>query len=155
MVVRCTKDSLNIFTQSTVSAEIAAKFNCSPLQASLLEMRGLTADVMPREVENWLSPHLPRLLEKLDLGAENNKAAELVRGLTDASNVVVYGDYDVDGISATAIAMELALVRGAHVRYFIPHRFNQGYGLHNDVAATIAKRGCDLVIVVDCGSRCV
>lgn len=127
MVVRCTKDSLNIFTQSTVSAEIAAKFNCSPLQASLLEMRGLTADVMPREVENWLSPHLPRLLEKLDLGAENNKAAELVRGLTDASNVVVYGDYDVDGISATAIAMELALVRGAHVRYFIPHRFNQGY----------------------------
>ena len=116
-------------------------------------MRGLTADVMPREVENWLSPHLPRLLEKLDLGAENNKAAELVRGLTDASNVVVYGDYDVDGISATAIAMELALVRGAHVRYFIPHRFNQGYGLHNDIAATIAKRGCDLVIVVDCGSQ--
>ena len=82
----------------------------------MLEMRGLTADVMPREVENWLSPHLPRLLEKLDLGAENNRAAELVRGLTPTSNVVVYGDYDVDGISATAIAMELALVRGAHVR---------------------------------------
>lgn len=153
MVVRCTKDSLNIFTQSAVSAEIAAKFNCSPLQASLLEMRGLTADVMPREVENWLSPHLPRLLEKLDLGAENNRAAELVRGLTPTSNVVVYGDYDVDGISATAIAMELALVRGAHVRYFIPHRFNQGYGLHKEVATTIAKRGCDLVIVVDCGSQ--
>ena len=116
-------------------------------------MRGLTADVMPREVENWLSPHLPRLLEKLDLGAENNRAAELVRGLTPTSNVVVYGDYDVDGISATAIAMELALVRGAHVRYFIPHRFNQGYGLHKEVATTIAKRGCDLVIVVDCGSQ--
>ncbi len=119
----------------------------------MLEMRGLTADVMPREVENWLSPHLPHLLEKLDLGAKNNKAAELVRKLSSSSDVVVYGDYDVDGISSTAIAMELALSYKAHVRYFIPHRFNQGYGLHKDVAETIAKRKCDLVIVVDCGSQ--
>ena len=153
MVVRCAKDSLNIHTQTEVSAQIAAKFNCSPFQASLLEMRGLTADVMPKEVENWLSPYLPRLLEKLDLGADNADAATLVRGLGPSSDVVVYGDYDVDGISATAIAMELALSKGAHVRYFIPHRFNQGYGLHKDVAQVIAKRKCDLVIVVDCGTQ--
>ena len=153
MVVRCAKDSLNIHTQTEVSAQIAAKFNCSPFQASLLEMRGLTADVMPKEVENWLSPYLPRLLEKLDLGADNANAAALVRRLDGASDVVVYGDYDVDGISATAIAMELALSKGAHVRYFIPHRFNQGYGLHKDVAQVIAKRKCDLVIVVDCGTQ--
>ena len=153
MVVRCAKDSLNIHTQTEVSAQIAARFNCSPFQASLLEMRGLTADVMPKEVENWLSPYLPRLLEKLDLGADNANAAALVRGLGPSSDVVVYGDYDVDGISATAIAMELALSKGAHVRYFIPHRFNQGYGLHKDVAQVIAKRKCDLVIVVDCGTQ--
>ena len=153
MVVRCAKDSLNIHTQTEVSAQIAARFNCSPFQASLLEMRGLTADVMPKEVENWLSPYLPRLLEKLDLGADNAAAATLVRGLGTSSDVVVYGDYDVDGISATAIAMELALSKGAHVRYFIPHRFNQGYGLHKDVAQVIAKRKCDLVIVVDCGTQ--
>lgn len=153
MVVRCAKDSLNIHKQTEVSAQIAAKFNCSPFQASLLEMRGLTADVMPKEVENWLSPYLPMLLEKLDLGADNANAAALVRGLGASSNVVVYGDYDVDGISATAVAMELALSRGAHVRYFIPHRFNQGYGLHKDVAQIIAKRKCDLVIVVDCGTQ--
>ena len=153
MVVRCTRDELNIFTHSEVSAEIAAKFNCSPFQASLLEMRGLTADVMPREVENWLSPHLPLLLEKLDLGAANNNAAELIRKLDSSSDIVVYGDYDVDGISSTAIAMELALSYNAHVRYFIPHRFKQGYGLHADVAKTITKRKCDLVIVVDCGSQ--
>lgn len=153
MVVRCAKDSLNIHTQTEVSAQIAARFNCSPFQASLLEMRGLTADVMPKEVENWLSPYLPRLLEKLDLGADNANAAALVRGLSSSSDVVVYGDYDVDGISATAIAMELAISKGAHVRYFIPHRFNQGYGLHKDIAQIIAKRKCDLVIVVDCGTQ--
>lgn len=153
MVVRCTKESLNIFTQSDISAEIAARFHCSPFQASLLEMRGVSADVMPREVENWLSPHLPLLLEKLELGADNSRAAELVRGLSPQSSVVVYGDYDVDGISSTAIAMELALSKGAQVRYFIPHRFNQGYGFHSDIAKVIAKRKCDLVIVVDCGSQ--
>ena len=92
MVVRCAKDSLNIHTQTEVSAQIAARFNCSPFQASLLEMRGLTADVMPKEVENWLSPYLPRLLEKLDLGADNANAAALVRGLGPSSDVVVYGD---------------------------------------------------------------
>lgn len=116
-------------------------------------MRGMTDDVMPNEVENWLSPYLPSLLEKLDLGAASAKAAELVRALDASSNVVVYGDYDVDGISATAIAIELALSHGAGVRYFIPHRFNQGYGLHTDVARSIAKRRCDLVIVVDCGTQ--
>ncbi len=153
MVVRCVKDSLNIHTQTEVSAQIAAKFNCSPFQASLLEMRGLTADVMPKEVEKWLSPYLPRLLERLDLGADNTNAAVLVRGLGAFSNVVVYGDYDVDGISATAIAIELALSKGARVRYFIPHRFNQGYGLHQDVARVVSERRCDLVIVVDCGTQ--
>ena len=64
-------------------------------------MRGLTADVMPKEVENWLSPYLPRLLEKLDMGADNANAAALVRGLGPSSDVVVYGDYDVDGIFTT------------------------------------------------------
>lgn len=114
----------------------------------------MTAAVKPREIEDWLSPHLPFLLEKLDLGADNDKAAELIRALSPNSNVVVYGDYDVDGISSTAVAMELVLARGACVRYFIPHRFNQGYGLHEDVAQTIARRGkCDLVIVVDCGTQ--
>lgn len=153
MVVRCTKDSLNIYRRSETSAEIAAKFSCSPLQASLLEMRGVTADDMPAEVRDWLSPSLSGLLEKLDLGERGRRSAELINGVTPSSRVVVYGDYDVDGISATAIAMELVLARGAHVRYFIPHRFNQGYGLHKDVAETIAKHGCDLVIVVDCGSQ--
>ncbi|MCC8178979.1 MAG: DHH family phosphoesterase, partial [Cloacibacillus sp.] len=43
--------------------------------------------------------------------------------------------------------------RRAHVRKYIPPRFNPGYGLHKEVATTIAKRGCDLVIVVDCGSQ--
>lgn len=116
-------------------------------------MRGLAPDAPPSEINNWLTPDMESLLGGLDLGASNSKAAELLRGLTDESDVVVYGDYDVDGIAATTLAMELVMRKGARVRYFIPHRFNQGYGVHADIAAMIARRGCSLVIIVDCGSQ--
>ena len=122
-------------------------------QAALLEMRGVSVDTDSSEIDNWLNPDVESLLAVLDLGATNSKAADIIRGLSEDSDVVVYGDYDVDGISSTTLAMELVLARHAHVRYFIPHRFNQGYGLHVEVAQSIAKRKCDLVIVVDCGSQ--
>lgn len=116
-------------------------------------MRGVSVDTDSSEVDNWLNPNVESLLASLDLGETNSKAADIIRGLTEDSDVVVYGDYDVDGIASTTLAMELVLARHAHVRYFIPHRFNQGYGLHMEIAQNIAKRKCDLVIVVDCGSQ--
>lgn len=132
---------------------LSSKHGCSFFQAALLEMRGLSPAAAASEVNSWLSPDIHKLLEDIDLGETDSCAADLFRGLTSRSSVVVYGDYDVDGISATTLAMEIVLRKGAQVRYFIPHRFNQGYGVHADVAASIAKRGCDLVIVVDCGSQ--
>jgi single-stranded-DNA-specific exonuclease len=68
---------------------------------------------------------------------------------------VVYGDYDVDGISATTFMLELAIQKGARARYYIPHRYNQGYGFHQGVVRTIAESGqkCDLLVVVDCGTQ--
>ena len=132
---------------------LSARYGCSFLQAALLEMRGLSSDAPASEVKNWLSPDLENLLTGLELGATNGNAADLFRNLTSSSKVVVYGDYDVDGISATTLAMEMVMRKGAQVRYFIPHRFNQGYGVNSEVAALLAKRGCDLVIVVDCGTQ--
>jgi single-stranded-DNA-specific exonuclease len=61
----------------------------------------------------------------------------------------------VDGISATAFMLELAMLRRARVRYYIPHRYNQGYGFHPEVVKTIAESRCkcDLLVVVDCGTQ--
>lgn len=116
-------------------------------------MRGVSTDTNVSDVEAWLSPDIPVLLDRVDLGESNKRAEELFRNLSADSDVVVYGDYDVDGISSTALALEIVLRKGARVRYFIPHRFNQGYGLHENVAQMIAKRKCDLLIVVDCGTH--
>ena len=132
---------------------MASRLGCTLLQAALLEMRGLTSETSDNEINNWLAPDLEDILEKMELGTTNSVAADIFRRLNSDSDVVVYGDYDVDGISATALAMEIVLSKNARVRYFIPHRYNQGYGLHVDVAKSIARRKCDLVIVVDCGTQ--
>lgn len=153
MVVRCLKSELNIYKPGTSAVDISTRLGCTLLQAALLEMRGLNAESKDSEISNWVSPDMDKILETLNLGATNTYAANIFRGLNADSNVIVYGDYDVDGISATALAMEMVLSKNAKVKYFIPHRYNQGYGLHSEVAQNIAKRKCDLVIVVDCGSN--
>lgn len=152
-MVRCSKNELNIYVPSQSAADLSVKLDCTLFQAALLEMRGITSDTSITEVNEWLKPNMEKMLALLDLGASNSIASELIRNISEDSEILVYGDYDVDGISSTTIAIELAMAKGATVKYFIPHRFNQGYGLHIDIARTIAKRKYDLVIVVDCGSK--
>lgn len=152
MVTLCNKTELNIIDPSETAGLISDKFGCTFLQGALLSLRGVTEDSSMTVVNNWLHPDLRMLLDELELGESNNEALDLIAKLDNTSDVVVYGDYDVDGITSTSIAIELCRARKAHVRYFIPHRFNQGYGMHLDVIKNIAARKCDLVIVVDCGS---
>lgn len=133
--------------------EIAARLECSLFQAALLEMRGVTSETSDSVIRSWTAPDMESMLGSLDLGGTNLIAVDIFRKLDEDSDVVVYGDYDVDGITATAIAVEMALHKKARVRYFIPHRYKQGYGLHTDVAVSITKRKCDLVVVVDCGTQ--
>lgn len=153
MVVICSKDEFNIYRPGQTATDIASRLDCSLFQAALLEMRGVTSETSDSIINSWLSPNMESMLERLDLGATNSVAVDVFRSLNEKSDVVVYGDYDVDGITATALAVEMVMQRKASVRYFIPHRFNQGYGLHSDVAMSIVKRKCDLVVVVDCGTQ--
>lgn len=153
MVERCFIDDLNIYRPSTTTADLSVKLGCNLFQASLLEMRGITLDSAVSETDSWLNPDMEKILDALDLGIASPEAVALMRNLSSNSEVLVYGDYDVDGISSTAIATEIAMAKGASVRYYIPHRFSKGYGLHTDIAQIIVKRKFDLVIVVDCGSK--
>ncbi len=153
MVSRCSKTLFKIHHTSDYTNEIAERFGCSLFQAALLEMRGVTLNTFRSVVDMWLNPDMEQLLSSLQLGETNSVAADIFRGLNENSNVIVYGDYDVDGISATTIAVSMVLHKRAKVRYFIPHRFKQGYGVHMDIAQIIARRRCDLVIIVDCGTQ--
>ena len=67
--------------------------------------------------------------------------------------IAIYGDYDVDGVTATALMVEPLQKLGANVRGYIPNRFEEGYGLNKDALDSLKADGVKLVITVDCGIR--
>jgi single-stranded-DNA-specific exonuclease len=105
-----------------------------------------------QDLGNWISPDITSLMDELDLGTDVSVAKEVFDRIGPGTRVVVYGDYDVDGVSATTLAARLCTRRNADVGYFIPHRHQEGYGLHERVVRRIAKRGCDVLVAVDCGT---
>jgi single-stranded-DNA-specific exonuclease len=104
-----------------------------------------------RFLSNSLShPHDPFLIKGMERAADR-----VARAIADQESIVVYGDYDADGVSATAL-MSLALRSvGARVSHYIPNRFDEGYGLNLEAVGVIRQRGAGLLITVDCGVRSV
>src|SRR3990172_995198 len=73
--------------------------------------------------------------------------------LKNNESIAVYGDYDVDGVTATALLVQGLQILSADVRGYIPNRFDEGYGLNNDALSSLKEQGVKLVITVDCGIR--
>ncbi|MBK9780930.1 MAG: single-stranded-DNA-specific exonuclease RecJ [Anaerolineales bacterium] len=82
------------------------------------------------------------------------QAIERIRfAMTNNEPIAIYGDYDVDGVTATALLVEVLRKLGANVRGYIPNRFEEGYGLNNNALDELKADGVKLVITVDCGIR--
>lgn len=132
---------------------IATALGCAPMTAAVLRMRGLASEGKFDKAREWLRPSLDISLADLHFGTSGGKARQIWRSLRKPERVVVYGDYDVDGVCSTVLAVELGLGEFGDVRYYIPHRHRQGYGVHEDVIDAVKKTGCDLLVAVDCGTR--
>ncbi|MDR1741202.1 MAG: DHH family phosphoesterase [Synergistaceae bacterium] len=100
-----------------------------------------------------MSDDFDGLMDSLYLGDAASVAAKKWMAKPSFGNVVVYGDYDVDGIASTVLGMEIFRAKASGVRYYIPKRDTQGYGLHASALEQIAKSGCNTLVVVDCGSN--
>jgi single-stranded-DNA-specific exonuclease len=81
--------------------------------------------------------------------------ARLETAILGHEPIVIYGDYDVDGVTATALLVQVLGSLGANVREYIPNRFDEGYGLNIDALENLEAEGCRIVITVDCGIRSV
>lgn len=120
----------------------------SPLCASLLCARGLDD---PDKAARFLSSgperfHDPFLLKDMD------QAVERIRRAVDGHELIcVYGDYDVDGITATCLLTEALASLGGEVTSYIPDRSEEGYGLNPKAVARLADQGVRLIVTVDCG----
>ncbi|MDR0397901.1 MAG: single-stranded-DNA-specific exonuclease RecJ [Candidatus Nomurabacteria bacterium] len=121
----------------------------SKIFIELLKNRGLVGN----QAELFLHPdykltkYNPFLLPGMDMAVER-----LAHAQAKGEKVVIYGDYDIDGISATAILFDSFKKFGLNVDTYTPDRFIEGYGLNESAMRLLAKQGADLIVTVDCGS---
>ena len=119
-----------------------------PLIAQLLYNRGLTS---PSQLELFLSADAPPDGDPFLLPDMHKAVPRIYQAMLAGESIAIYGDFDADGITATALlAQGLALLGGNPIPY-IPHRLTEGYGLNTAALEKLRKQGISLVITVDCG----
>ncbi|TAK11263.1 MAG: single-stranded-DNA-specific exonuclease RecJ [Anaerolineae bacterium] len=106
------------------------------------------------EAETFLNAPLPHTdpFLLLEMGTA---VARIRRAITDGERIVIYGDYDVDGVTASVLMVETLRALNANVDNYIPNRFDEGYGLNKDALTELKQTGAGLVITVDCGIRSI
>lgn len=124
------------------------KFNIPELIAKVLVDRNIVDE---DEVRIYLNPtrndfHDPFLMPDMELAV-----SEIIKAIEDKKKVIIYGDYDVDGITSITVLKKFLEERGLPVDYYIPNRLDEGYGLNKPAIEQIAKQGYELIITVDCG----
>ncbi|MBA2116162.1 single-stranded-DNA-specific exonuclease RecJ [Bremerella alba] len=119
-----------------------------PVVAQLLVCRGIRDAEAARE---FLDAKLSGLRDPELLPGVKEAAAVIHAAAHADKKIIIYGDYDADGITSTAILYRCLKLMGASVSYYVPNRIDEGYGLNNEALTKLAERGTDLVITVDCG----
>jgi single-stranded-DNA-specific exonuclease len=102
-------------------------------------------------VQDFLSPSLSALSDPFDLPGMNEAIQRIKAARQRGEKVLVHGDYDADGLTATAITVSALRTAGLDAGYFIPHRMQHGYGFNAAGVETAQKTGARLIITVDCG----
>lgn len=127
--------------------------NLHPIVKKILIARGYKSEA---QIEAFLNPsydehlHDPFLLKDIDKAVDRLKSA-----INRNENIVIYGDYDIDGLTATTLLMDYLGKVGARVTGYIPDRFEEGYGVNVDALKQLKKDGAQLIVTVDCGSKSI
>ena len=118
------------------------------LLACVLSARGVTE---PEQAWKLLTPGEEPLLDPMLLKDMDRAVLRVTRALKRGETIAVYGDYDVDGITATCLLTDCLTRLGGRVRSYIPDRLEEGYGLNEEAVLHLAHQGVTLIITVDCG----
>ena len=132
--------------------ELRRVLDLEPAIALALARRGLGD---PAEAERFLNPSLADLIAPQRLPDMGPAVARVLQALRDRETILIHGDYDVDGLAATALLARSLRLLGGEVRTHIPDRLGEGYGLGDAVAEVAAQAGAGLVVSCDCGVRSV
>ncbi len=133
-----------------LAEDISKALNCSPLIASLLVNRGIFS---PKEALDFLNISINNIRHPFSMKDMDKAVDRIYQAIRLKEKILVFGDYDVDGVTSTALLMEFFRHAGVDASYYIPHRTKEGYGLQKSHITGIAVPGrINLIITVDCGS---
>jgi single-stranded-DNA-specific exonuclease len=137
---------------STAPPELIARYRgMSPIIAQVLYNRGFEdPNAAFRFLYSEADDYNPYLLKGM-----NAAVARIRVAIKRQEPIIVYGDFDADGVTATALLTQALRALGAQVKPYIPHRIDEGYGLNSEALVKLARAGVKLVITVDCGIRSV
>ncbi|MEX0932079.1 MAG: single-stranded-DNA-specific exonuclease RecJ [Candidatus Saccharimonadales bacterium] len=121
----------------------------SPNLIKILKNRGYKTQ---QAVEAFLNPDFNKLYDPFQLPDMNKAVKRIKSAIKNKEQIVIYGDYDIDGLSATALLVNALSQMGGTVSSHIPNRFDEGYGVVTSSLKKLKKAGADLIITVDCGS---
>ena len=135
-------------SETLEGAALARKIGAAPLIGQLLWNRGIrTAE----EARAFLHPEDEPFYDPLLMMDMEKAAQRVLDAIHSGEHIVVYGDYDVDGMTSTTLLMKNICALGGKVSYYIPNRFTEGYGINRPALEQIAGGGCSLLVTVDCG----
>ncbi|MBF0160751.1 MAG: single-stranded-DNA-specific exonuclease RecJ [Magnetococcales bacterium] len=120
-----------------------------PLLAAILANRGLEGEAA---VEGFLQPRLQQLPDPLNLLDMEKAVQRLLQAVEKGESIAVFGDYDVDGVTSSALLVRYFRLLGIPVRVYIPDRLTEGYGPNSAAMTLLAAEGVRVVITVDCGA---
>lgn len=138
--------------QSQVAKELAAKLCISPVLTSLLVKRGVTTECAAKR---FFRPQLADLINPFVMKDMDIAVERLNDAMGRKERILVYGDYDVDGCTAVALVYKFLRQYYSNIDYYIPDRYDEGYGVSNRGIDYAKQTGVKLIIILDCGIKAI
>ncbi|PKM86966.1 MAG: single-stranded-DNA-specific exonuclease RecJ [Firmicutes bacterium HGW-Firmicutes-12] len=132
----------------TAADYLSKEVGISSVLARVLHNRGIRSTA---EAKSYLYTSVDNLTDPLDLPGMREGTQRLYDAINNGESILIYGDYDVDGITSTAMLVGLFRRWGAKVSYYIPERLEEGYGLNKQAIFKAKQQGVNILLTVDCG----
>ena len=138
--------------EEQAAKELGEKLNMSPILTLLLIRRGITTE---SAAKRFFRPQLadlinPFLMKDMDIAVDRLNDA-----MGRKERILVYGDYDVDGCTAVALVYKFLLQFYSNIEYYIPDRYDEGYGVSKKGIDYAKEQGVKLIIILDCGIKAI
>ena len=135
--------------RASVAAKIAEQLELSRVTATVLAQR-VKGDI--DKARSFINPILSSVLSPFEMRGMDIATKRIVKAIRHKEKIIVFGDYDADGVTATAVLVTMFRTLGANVSHYLPSRMEEGYGISNSFIEYACEQKVSLIVTVDCGT---